>query len=414
MKSFSLVPVFGAVTSLLQPVTAQTCLTSTYFTSSWGISCSTNYGTQAVQDIATTTTTSYQSSLAMQINSTSSPTVTVTPAVVTTTSLVYTTTTATVSGSEEVETFSTTSTVYSSTSTTVTSTWTVTTCSWTTTTLTETTTVPIASDFRLIATSTATSAPTTTAVAQYNHVAAKRDSKHRPVFAVRQILSSSSSSSAAVNSTVSAPTPQNATGADLCQSPTQYTYPQCVDCIECIESATTILYIDIAPASTSTLCPSTTTTTVLSTLTTTSSLPPLHCTRTKKFITTQTATETCTTQITTTSTSTETATATTTITEYAACGTSNVLGPTATAAGAYIASANIDGALVYHDTAASAYECCVLCLTRENCAAAMFGVAASGSQCNLAMVDTCTAQGDYNGEFSSLFSHPFLFGNADT
>lgn len=175
------------------------------------------------------------------------------------------------------------------------------------------------------------------------------------------------------SSTTPAPYPTATTGAENCgvQS-TGSTYAQGVVCSETLTEQQTSTATSTASM---TITPAPVTSTSTETVTSTSTEVP-HADVTETLTETTTATTTSTTTETQTETQTVTEEATATATQYAQCGAENLL---SSYNGQSIVNVynnnngNVGGGSIYDNaSAASAYDCCVLCATTSGCTGTAF------------------------------------------
>lgn len=186
-------------------------------------------------------------------------------------------------------------------------------------------------------------------------------------------------------------------------------YPQRVQCKKTVKVRETKTIVVPGRPSTATVTPAPVTVTETSTTTSTSTVVPDNVSTTLSFSTTETATETTTTTI----TEEITATSTTIITVaaptpfYEACGERNMLGPRTDEGHIYDTynTGRYSGTIYDYILTTSAYDCCVACMNKADCTAAML---IGTSSCLLLhnAQRTCTSQ-TANPAFYLWSSQPY-------
>ncbi|KAI1337168.1 hypothetical protein F5Y15DRAFT_391620 [Xylariaceae sp. FL0016] len=193
-------------------------------------------------------------------------------------------------------------------------------------------------------------------------------------------------------------------------------YPQSVECTSTTTVQSTVTETVTGPAITSTTTPPAITVSTTTTETTTTTIVPDDATVTESFTETTTATATSTTTETTTSTTTTTVEEpTVTATVYEACGANNIIGPQFMDLGMItnVYNNGRPGATIYDTTtAATAYDCCVKCITGSDCSGSAF----YSGRCILLHTAgrTCSSQSAASAQYvysSSSFGYTLSNGN---
>ena len=328
------------------------------------IKCTTKVGPQSTSSVHTTTLALTIPLYFYQVT-TLTPQATITPAATTTTISTTTTQTVVTTQTQLTDTFSTTSTVSVTNTITATETDSTTTTYTTTSTSTPSTTVPASAGFIPIQSSIPNSAQ-------------KRDADVlEDAHAVEERAAASSTK----------PYHLYMQQGHMTCSPAAYpTAVTCAGLVEVISTSTITKTATTTHTNTASTPTSSTTTTITQIVT--STVTPIDASTTLSF--TDTSTVSSTTTSTTTTTFSQTATVgavAPTSTFYAACSANNII---TTYQGEFIEASYILASSYTYNSASTAYDCCVTCITTTGCA----GTYGAPEGCYLAMGQgTCTQNG---------------------